>query len=204
MGQYWRESQGFIQSDLAFRLGKIILQYDAVYPISSVGSYNSSLYLSALQTLLTTCNELIHNNDFEFPLRDSYFNILTPITQSNQFGLHQGMIIENTFGSNRPKCSVLLNHLRNAMSHPTITDHESKDAGSGYTSLNEGEVITKYLFVNRSAQNTHQVIKIVLTVNELRSLTIALSKFLAQPFQQRWNNSWNGETFDTNIFDHAA
>jgi hypothetical protein len=204
MGQYWRESQGFIQSDLAFRLGKIILQYDAVYPISSVGSYNSSLYLSALQTLLTTCNELIHNNDFEFPLRDSYFNILTPITQSNQFGLHQGMIIENTFGSNRPKCSVLLNHLRNAMSHPTITDHESKDAGSGYTSLNEGEVITKYLFVNRSAQNTHQVIKIVLTVNELRLLTIALSKFLAQPFQKRWNNSWNGETFDTNIFDHAA
>ena len=204
MAQYWRESKGYIQSDLAYRLGKMILQYDAAYPISSVGNYNSSLYLSALQTLITTCNELIHNNDFEFPHLDRYYNICTPISERNQFGLHQRMIIENTFGNGKLKCSVFLNHLRNAMSHPTITDHEAKDAGTGYTSLNEGEIITKYLFVTRSINNPNRVFKIVLTVQELRFLTLALSKFLAQPFQQRWNISWNGDTFDANILEHAA
>lgn len=204
MGQYWRENKSYIQSDLAFRLGKIILQYDASYPISSFENYNSSLYLSALQTLLTTCNELIHNNDFEFPNLDSYYNLKTRISNRNQFGLNQRMVIENTFAHGIPKCSNVLNHLRNAMSHPTITDHESRDSGTGYTSIIEGEIITKYLFVNRSERDWNKVFKIVLTVEELRLLTLALSRFLAQPYQQRWKNSWNGDTFDVNILEYAA
>jgi hypothetical protein len=204
MGQYWRENKSYIQSDLAFRLGKIIIQYDSAYPVSSVKNYNSSLYLSALQTLLTTCNELIHNNDFEFPHRESYYNIKASISNGNQFGLNNRMIIENTFAKGDPKCSNILNHLRNAMSHPTITDHESKDSGTGYTSIIEGEIITKYLFVNRSDRDWNKVFKMVLTVGELRLLTLALSRFLAQPYQQRWNTSWNGDTFDPHILDYAA
>jgi hypothetical protein len=204
MGQYWREERSYIQSDLAFRLGKIIVQYDIAYPISSIDNYNSSLYLSVLQTLLTTCNELIHKNDFEFPHHDSYYNIKERISNPNQFGLNQRMIIENTFVNGIPKCSVLLNHLRNAMSHPTITDHEAKDSESGYTSIDEGEFITKYLFVTRSKSDWNKVFKIVLTVEELRFLTLALSKFLAQPYQQRWKSSWNGETFDVKILEYAA
>ena len=39
---------------------------------------------------------------------------------------------------------------------------------------------------------------------ELRFLTLALSKFLAQPYQLRWNVSWNGDSYDTNILEHAA
>ena len=39
---------------------------------------------------------------------------------------------------------------------------------------------------------------------ELRFLMLALSKFLAQPYQLRWNVSWNGDSFDTNILEHAA
>jgi hypothetical protein len=204
MGQYWRENKSYIQSDLAYRLGKIILQYDAAYPIASESNFNSSLYLASLQTLLTTCNELIHKNDFEFPFRDSFYNILTQIDKRNQFGLNGEMIIENTFSRGIPKCSVFLNHLRNAMSHPTITNHESENASSGYTSINEGAIITKYLFVNRSHDFPHKVFKIVLTVEELRLLTLALSKFLAQPYQLRWNVSWNGDSFDNNILEHAA
>lgn len=204
MGQYWREKESYIQSDLAYRLGKIILQYDESYPIQSDKNYNSSLYLSALQTLLTTCNELIHNNDFEFPNKENFYNILTSISEKNQFGLHRRMIAENTFSRGTPNCSVFLNHLRNAMSHPTITDHESKSSTTGYTSIEEGPVITKYLFVNRSDKYPDRIIKIVLTVEELRSLTLALSKFLAQPYQLRWNVSWNGDSFDTNILEYAA
>jgi hypothetical protein len=204
MGQYWRQSKSYIQSDLAYRLGKIIQQYDQAYPIESDKNYNSSLYLSALQTLLTTCNELIHNNDFEFPYKESFYNISTSIAERNQFGLHRRMIVENTFGSGTPKCSVFLNHLRNAMSHPTITDHESEYATTGYTSIDEGSVITKYLFVNRSDKYPDRIIKIVLTVEELRSLTLALSKFLAQPYQLRWNIGWNGDSFDPHILDRAA
>jgi hypothetical protein len=114
------------------------------------------------------------------------------------------MIIENTFSRGIPKCSIVLNHLRNAMSHPTITNHESEDASTGYTSIDEGSIVTKYLFVNRSEKYPHSIFKIILTVEELRTLTLALSKFLSQPYQLRWNSSWNGDSFDNNILDHAA
>jgi len=201
MGQYWREKKSYIQSDLAYRLGKIILQYDMAYPIKSEKNFNSSLYLTSLQMLLTTCRELIKNNQYTFPFHDNSFNIFTSIDQKNQFGLRSNMIIEDTIYSSTPDCSKFLKHLRNAMSHPTITNHESKDSTSGYTSINEGEVVTKYLFVD--SQNSKKI-KIILTVEELRSLTIALSKFLAQPYQLRWNDSWNGDSFDTKILEHAA
>lgn len=204
MGQYWQEKESYIQSDLAYRLGKVILQYDSKFPISSLESYNSSLYISSLQTLLTTCNELIHNNDYEFPYENKFYDLSTKISENNQFGLKRSMIIENTFGSNNPSCSIMLNHLRNAMSHPTITDHESDDATTGYTSIDEGPVISQYLFVNRSYKYPNQVIKLKLTVEQLKYLTLALSKFLAQPYQLRWNSHWNGDSFDPNILEHAA
>ncbi len=56
MGEYFRSENNQIQADLAYRLGKIVLQYEKANLYEK--KYEVTLYLSTLQLLLTNCQEL--------------------------------------------------------------------------------------------------------------------------------------------------
>ena len=54
-----------IRSDIAFRLGKIILQYEESIHVNDIMNYSSTLYISVLQTLLTNCLEILREIKFK-------------------------------------------------------------------------------------------------------------------------------------------
>lgn len=206
MGQYWTEHKGYIQSELAYRLGVVVRQYERLVEDDDPLNFNSSLFLSVLQTLLTTCKELIEWNDYTFSDKkpnDGFYDLDTTISLVNQFGFHKNMIKESEFSKDRTNCKHVLNHLRNAMSHPTIST-ESKDQ-TGYTSMGGDSLtdrITGYQFINVSQYNGSKF-RIEMTTEELRNLIFSLSKLLAQPYQKKNNPRWEADFYNENIFDAA-
>jgi hypothetical protein len=210
MGQYWREKKAFIQADLAYRLGVIVRQYDSLVHEDNPRNYNSALYLSVLQTLLTSCWEMIKEDDYTFSNRyfddDRYYDLKQTIANKNQFGLHSKMIIEPIQKRDNLICKEVLHKLRNAMSHPTLSDHSSNRARTGYTSIvkdkeDMNEKVSEYLFV--CTKQDEPTTKIVLSVKELKDLVLSLSLFLSQPYQKKHNPSWEPNNFNDNIFDAA-
>ena len=63
-----------IRSDIAFRLGKIILQYEKSINFIDVMNYSSTLYISVLQTLLTNCLEILREIKFK-NIKYEFFDI---------------------------------------------------------------------------------------------------------------------------------
>ena len=58
--EYFRDKDGQIQADIAFRLGRIILQYESI-SLKPEQKYESTLYLAVLQNMLTNCIELLNS-----------------------------------------------------------------------------------------------------------------------------------------------
>lgn len=127
---YFEDAKHRIQADMALRIGKIALQYSR-NPLTPDQDFTETLHLCLLQNLLTNCKELmdamVHNNGEDLGLK-------VPLSEKADWGLDAVEIREDSFEGNLT-VEVLLNHLRNAMSHPTGTDLDAKFPSSGYNSL---------------------------------------------------------------------
>ena len=82
------------------------------------------------------------------------------------------------------------------LKHETLTASKFMIFVVFLSSIGEGTLINKYLFLNRSKGYPYKVFKIQLTVEELRCLSISIRKFHTQTYQLHWNVSWNQDSFD--------
>jgi hypothetical protein len=136
-----------IRSDIAFRLGMIIMQYEKSIGSNDIKNFNSTLHISVLQTLLTNCLEILREIKFINEKYD-FFDIETPLIDENFYGIKNKSIISNSIYDTVTLHKVLIS-LRNALSHPTSINIMSEFPSTGYTTVKDGSnIISEYIFVD--------------------------------------------------------
>lgn len=136
-----------IRSDIAFRLGVIIMQYEKSIELNDIKNYNSTLYISVLQTLLTNCLEILREIKFINEKYD-FFDIESQLIDDNFYGIKNKSIISNSIYDKVTLHKVLIS-LRNALSHPTNINIKSEFPSTGYTTVKDGSnIISEYIFVD--------------------------------------------------------
>ena len=146
MAEYFLEPNGQIHADLAFRLGKIIEQYDSINK-SDLFNFDSSLCLCILQNLLTIYDEKEKNGGFPLTREYEYYNKNCNIQVKNYFNISKKLI---EFDNNVSIITIgdFLKTLRNSMSHPTAINLKSGHPSTGYYSNSENKKIKSYTFIN--------------------------------------------------------
>jgi hypothetical protein len=136
-----------IRSDIAFRLGVIIMQYEKSIELNDIKNYNSTLYISVLQTLLTNCLEILREIKFMNEKYD-FFDVENQLIDDNFYGIKNKSIISNSIYDKVTLHRVLIS-LRNALSHPTNINIKSEFPSTGYTTIKDGSnIISEYIFVD--------------------------------------------------------
>jgi hypothetical protein len=142
--EYFRDPRNQIQADIAHRLGMIANQY-RTFSAPANEDFSVTLDICILQNLLTTCTELRRQMS-KHEKKGSY--LTADIGMARFWGLSPDMIAENTFRG-RLSVGVVLDRLRNALSHPTVLDLNQDFPSSGYTTIPDGSGrIGRYCFVN--------------------------------------------------------
>jgi hypothetical protein len=152
MTEYLRDPDNQIQADLACRIGKIAMQYSEcmkalpeIFPKEK--QYDVTLNICLLQTLLTSCSELVRAMK-DNTRKKSIF--AEEFTHASAFwGLTPDMIVKDTFARRKREHFDIITHLRDALSHPTILDLTAEFVSTGYTTIDpvEGE-IAKFSFIS--------------------------------------------------------
>jgi len=143
--EYFRSDDGQIQADIAYRLGRIILQYENI-SLNSNEKFESTLYLTVLQNVLTNCIELL--NSLSGRERKKNLIINSTLEFDNIFGLNSKQIKINTF-EEKLSCDKVIRHIRNAICHPTKIDIESDFCSTGYATItNDKNTIGEYCFIS--------------------------------------------------------
>lgn len=227
--EYYRTDDGQIQADLAKRLGMVLKQYHE--QVSSNEKYEVSLCLSILQTLLTNCVELLNGLKDKQRKNDPFYSF-----QLSTWGLDEKNILLNNFNYPELTPEIIIRNIRNALSHPTKIDLDSKKPTTGYTTVGKTEKIESIIFVTSPDLNGrgnirtyssikvaqekikndstfpknieireipgkqepsfgffldhepfYRVFKIVLTPENLRTLTYSLASYLSHPLDEKWD-----------------
>jgi hypothetical protein len=150
-----------IYADLAYRLGRIVVQYEKI--VVGEEKFEATLYLAVLQNLMTNCNEYVrHMTSSE--RRDSDFKKDIELVG---WGLAKKCWIKNTFNEEQ-NLQNFITRMRNSVSHPTEIDYESVYPSTGYTTiLDDSNIIKKFRFIN-SPDTSNNRLKIFQTENEIR------------------------------------
>lgn len=146
MAEYFLEPNGQMHADLAFRLGKIIVQYDSIDK-GELFNFDSSLCLCILQNLLTIYDEKDKNGGFPLTREYEYYDKNCNIKVKNYFDISIDMVeLDNS--NSITTVGDFLKSLRNTMSHPTAINLKSKYPSTGYYSNSENKKINSYTMIN--------------------------------------------------------
>ena len=149
--EYFRDPKNQIYADIAYRLGIILAQYKKL--TTSEEKFESTLYLSVLQTLMTNCNEHIRN----MPKGDRHKSIFYKNIGASNWGLEDSCWIKNTFNE-KSSLQNFIARLRNSLSHPTQIDLLSNYPSTGYsTIINDTSEINNIRFVNSPDTNKNKL-----------------------------------------------
>lgn len=132
-----------IRADFALRIGKLFSGYEKKLASLEVKEqFDATLTLVLLQSLLTTCSELMNKKPY-----DDYFDqqlVQVPAL----WGLRSDMVVRNTFPE-KLTYKLVIDRVRNALSHPTYGDVEHKYPISGFKNINDSDGnIWGFSFVN--------------------------------------------------------
>jgi hypothetical protein len=140
--EYFRDPKNQIYADQAFRLGKILIQYEKMNIDEE--KFEATLYLSVLQNLLTNSNEYVrqmtkgerNNSIFKKNISDAIW------------GLNESCWHKNTFNEDRT-LQNFITRIRNSVSHPTNIDITSEFPSTGYSTIkNQSGMIKEFRFIN--------------------------------------------------------
>jgi hypothetical protein len=218
--EYYRDTENQIRAEFALRVGKLINQYEKSDLLKD--KYEATLYIMALQSLLTQCQELYRAmKDAD---RKKQF-LAKQIEEKNEFwGIRNIFIAKDTFYKGLPTYGDFFNHLRNALSHPTDINLEAHFPSTGYTTVpdNSGVIKTLCFIDSPDVKKTDRlksyskdriekilkdeikyqfkkddnpfarIFKIELPIKAMRKMVLSLSNYLAQPSKE----NWDGQTFD--------
>lgn len=151
--EYFKDKDGQIYADMAYRLGMILHQYNNLS--ISEEKYEETLCFIVLQNLLTQSSEYIRSMT-KGNFKNSIF--YKEIGNEPIWGLSESCIKEYTF-SDKKTLQNVIDKLRNSVSHPTKLRARSYGV-TGYTTIdNKSGSIEKYLFVNSPDINRNGNIK---------------------------------------------
>lgn len=140
--EYFRDPKNQIYADIAFRLGKIVTQYEKMSVDEE--KFEATLYLTVLQNLMTNSNEYVRQMTRSVR-RNSIFN---EDISNSIWGIDNKCWIKHTFNEN-PTLQNFITRIRNSVSHPTNIDIESDFPSTGFTTIkNQSGVIDKFRFIN--------------------------------------------------------
>lgn len=122
-----------IRADFALRIGKLFSGYEKKLASLEVEEqFDATLTLVLLQSLLTTCSELMNKKPY-----DDYFDrqlVQVPAL----WGLRSDMVVRNTFPE-KPTYKLVIDRMRNALSHPAYGDVGHKYPVSGFKNINDSD-----------------------------------------------------------------
>ncbi len=140
--EYFRDPKNQIYADIAFRLGRIVTQYEKM--TTDEEKFEATLYLTVLQNLMTNSNEYVRQMT-RSARKNSIFN--KEISYSI-WGLNDKCWIKHTFYE-KPTLQNFITRIRNSVSHPTDIDIESEFPSTGFTTIkNQSGVIDRFRFIN--------------------------------------------------------
>lgn len=129
--EYFREPNNKIQAGFALNAGKLLIQYQQmVESFPQESRYDATLAICVLQSLLTNCSELL--DSMKEQLKQIWMEQLPDIPF--RWGLKRGFVTLNTFPAPLTY-ERFIEHLRNALSHPTTPDKKPKLPSTGYTTI---------------------------------------------------------------------
>ncbi len=145
MTEYVRSNEGKIQADLALRVGRLLRQYgDLTRDLREEKKYDTTLLICALQTLLANCSELLK----AMKDRDRVMWRTEINNGIDALGINRNFDIQCNFPGVLTR-ERFVNHLRNAVSHPTYPDHTPHHQSTGYTTMpDDTGIISKIVFVD--------------------------------------------------------
>lgn len=151
MSYYTREHEDQIYADIAFRLGKVLDQYDKALVIGE--KYEVTLCLSALQTMLTICSEYSKR-------------MMNNTTAGGRFygrNINEvDWLSDDCWTTNFEEERTLKNFItsiRNSLAHPCSLDLESEYPATGYSSIDVSDTIESICFVNSPECNQRNTYK---------------------------------------------
>jgi hypothetical protein len=140
--EYFRDPKNQIYAHIAFRLGKIVTQYEKV--VIEEEKFEATLYLTVLQNLLTNSNEYVR----QMTRSDRKNSIFSKDISDSIWGIDDECWIENTFIEKHTLQNFII-RIRNSISHPTETDVKSEFPSTGYTTIKDNSgIIKKFIFIN--------------------------------------------------------
>ena len=172
--EFPRDENDQIHSQFAFRIGKIVEQYEGLQ-LPEDGKFEVTLYIIALQSLLTQLQE--KHDAIRDVAKKSKLDQPVPAS-SDLWGINNKLIQKNTFEENPLTYFKLLTHIRHALSHPT---KQLQDNSTGYTTTGNdpSKRIEGFRFVHAPNPNNNFCIEI--DVKTIRELVLGLSDFLNKP-----------------------
>ena len=199
MAEYFLEPDGQIYGDVAYRLGKIIHQYENCIEVDDEENFITTLCISSLQSLLTIYIEsYVKYNGYPCTRENTIFDSKTSISDNNYLKIKNHWVIYNNKFNGGVNVFNFLKQLRNALSHPNSMINNKS---TGYSSKNIGGIISSYLFSSYDI-NYNKLFVIEINTKDLINLTKKLATLLSQPIIK----NWDGLTFNDNIIniDYAA
>lgn len=179
--EYFRDPKNQIYADLAYRLGRIVTQYEK--SVIDEEKFEATLYIAVLQNLMTNSNEYVRQMT-RSARRNSIFNQLI---KKDIWGINENCWVRNTFNENLT-LENFITRIRNSVSHPTNIDIKSDFPSTGFTTLNDdsGKIKT-FRFIN--SPDTRN--------NRLKELSI--NEVLNTIYLRNTNNQQIHEEFPSNI-----
>ena len=179
--EYFRDPKNQIYADLAYRLGRIVTQYEK--SVIDEEKFEATLYIAVLQNLMTNSNEYVRQMT-RSARRNSIFNQLI---KKDIWGINENCWVRNTFNENLT-LENFITRIRNSVSHPTNIDIKSDFPSTGFTTLyDDSGKIKTFRFIN--SPDTRN--------NRLKELSI--NEVLNTIYLRNTNNQQIHEEFPSNI-----
>jgi len=138
--EYHRTKTGQIYADIAYRLGRIVMQYEDFRLDEE--KFQPSLYIAVLQNLLTNCCEHVRQIT-----RQNNFLFQQDI-EAVEWGLKSSCWVKNQY-EEIWNLENFIKRLRNSLSHPRDIIIESDYPSTGYTTIRDNsDIIKRFRFVD--------------------------------------------------------
>lgn len=140
--EYYRDHKSQIYADMAYRLGKIVTQYEKF--VLNEDKFESTLYISVLQSLIVYGNEHIKN----MSRREKMNSIFRKNISEIDWGVDDKCWKINTYDEEKNLINFV-KRLRNPLSHPTLININSEYPSTGFTTIKDDSyIINNFRFVD--------------------------------------------------------
>jgi hypothetical protein len=194
----WPQEEGLVRAGVALHAGRLLDQYAGLTrDLPPCLRHEATLTICVLQTLLTNCWEL-----YKYLGRRKHSRVLSPIYDFVDSLLQdQDVEVVSVFPGEvdelQPK--AVIEHLRNAVSHPTVRNTDP--ATTGYTSVKDGSgYIVRMRFTDSPDLNSKgnlraavigepRVFTLELPLSRITALAQCIALVLAQPTLDNWDSA---------------